>query len=120
MRLLLALVGLLAAAAVASAASADRTVTSPGKVLGLARTEFSVAFLSGPSKGHCGPHVELWNLITGGVRRLGRHTDAVCNEGPSGGSGITDLAVAGTRVLWLAGSGGNLTDWTLETATTTR
>jgi hypothetical protein len=120
MRLLLALAGLLTAAAVASAASADRTVTSPGKVLGLARSEFSVAFLSGPYKGHCGPHVELWNLVTGGVRRLGRHTDAVCNEGPSGGSGVTDLAVAGTRVLWLAYAGGNLTDWTLETATTTR
>jgi hypothetical protein len=119
MRLLLALAGLLAAAAVASAASADRTVTSPGKVLGLARSEFSVAFLSGPYKGHCGPHVELWNLVTGGVRRLGRHTDAVCNEGPSGGSGVGNIAVAGNRVLWLAFAGGNNMDWTLETATTT-
>jgi hypothetical protein len=51
---------------------------------------------------------------------MGRHTDDICNEGPSGGSGVTDLAVAGTRVLWLAYAGGNLTDWLLETATTTR
>jgi hypothetical protein len=120
MRLLPPLVGLLASAAIASAAGTDRSVTSPGPVIGLARSGYSVAFLSGPYKGHCGPHVELWSLVSGGVFRMGRHTDDICNEGPSGGSGVTDLAVAGTRVLWLAHAGGNLTDWLLETATTTR
>ena len=49
----------------------------------LARSGFSVAFLSGPYAGHCGPHVELWSLVTRGVYRLGRHTDALCSEGPS-------------------------------------
>jgi hypothetical protein len=120
MRLLPLLAALLVSASAASAAGADRTVTSPGQVIGLARSGYSVAFLSGPYKGHCGPHVELWNLVSGGVLRLGRHTDDICNEGPSGGSGVTDLAVAGTRALWLAHAGGNLTDWVLETATTTR
>ena len=120
MRLLPLFAALLVSASAASAAYTDRTVTSPGQVLGLARSGYSVAFLSGPYKGHCGPHVELWSLASGGVFRLGRHTDAICNEHPSGGSGITDLAVAGTRALWLAHAGGNLTDWALETATTTR
>jgi hypothetical protein len=120
MRLLPLLAALLVSASAASAAGADRTVTSPGQVIGLARSGYSVAFLSGPYKGHCGPHVELWSLVSGGVFRLGRHTDAICNEHPSGGSGVTDLAVAGTRALWLAHAGGNLTDWVLETATTTR
>ena len=120
MRLLPLLAALLVSASAASAAGADRTVTSPGQVIGLARSGYSVAFLSGPYKGHCGPHVELWNLASGGVFRLGRHTDDICSEHPSGGSGVTDLAVAGTRALWLAHAGGNLTDWVLETATTTR
>lgn len=86
----------------------------------LARSGFSVAFLSGPYSGHCGPHVELWSLVTRGVYRLGRHSDALCSEGPSTGSGVTDIAVAGNRALWLAFAGGNLRDWLLETATTTR
>ena len=86
----------------------------------LARSGFSVAFLSGPYAGHCGPHVELWSLATRAVYRLGRRTDAFCSEGPSTGSGVTDIAVAGNRALWLAYAGGNLRDWLLMTATTTR
>jgi len=101
-RSLLALAAVAATASVASAASADRVVTSPGPVLALARSGFNVAFLSGPYKGHCGPHVELWDLATGAVRKLGQHTDEACSEGPSTGSGITDIAVANDRVLCLA------------------
>src|SRR5262249_62031146 len=96
----------LAFAAVASAAAADRTVTSPGPVRALARSGYSVAFLSGPYGGHCGGRVVLWNLVTGGVYRLGRHPDQLCKEGPSTGSGITDIAVAGNRALWLPDAGG--------------
>jgi hypothetical protein len=120
MRALAALGVLFATASIAAAAGADRTVTSPGRVQILARSGFSVAFLAGPYTGHCGPHVELWSLVTRGVYRLGRHTDALCSEGPSTGSGVTDIAVAGNRALWLAFAGGNLRDWLLETATTTR
>jgi hypothetical protein len=108
------------AASVASAAVADRTVTSPGRVLALARSGYSVAFLSGPSAGHCGPQVSIWSLVSRGVTRLGRHTDDACREGPSTGSGVTRIAVAGTRALWLAYAGGNTREWSLYTATTTR
>jgi hypothetical protein len=120
MRLVLGLGTLFVAVGVASAAGADRTVRSPGTVLDLARSGYSVAFLSGPYQGHCGPHVELWHLATRGVHRLGRRTDALCIDGPSTGSGVTDLAVAETRALWLAYTGGNIREWLLYTATTTR
>jgi hypothetical protein len=120
MRVWPAVAVVLATASIASAAGADRSVTSPGRVQALARSGFSVAFLSGPYAGHCGPHVELWSLVTRGVSRLGRHTDSLCREGPSTGSGVTDIAVAGNRALWLAYAGGNLRDWLLMTATTTR
>jgi hypothetical protein len=120
MRALAATAVLLAAASVASAAASDRTVTSPGRVGALARSGYSVAFLSGPHAGRCGDRVELWSLVTRGVHPLGRHPDALCREGPSAGSGITDIAVAGNRALWLAYTGGNRRDWILETATTTR
>jgi hypothetical protein len=120
MRAVAAVLVLLAAASTASAAGLDRSVTSPGPVRALARSGFSVAFLSGPYPGHCGPHVELWSLVTRGVYRLGRHTDDLCREAPSTGSGITDVAVAGNRALWLEYAGGNLRDWVLQTATTTR
>jgi hypothetical protein len=111
---------LLAVATVASAAAADRTVTSPGQVRALERSGYSVAFLSGPYGGHCGPRVMLWSLVTRGVHRLGRHPDLLCRGRPSTGSGITGIAVAGNRALWLAYAGGNRRDWILETATTTR
>src|SRR5581483_2720646 len=102
MRLLAGVGALVTALAVPSAACADRGVTSPGRVLALARSGYSVAFLSAPGPGHCGPRVLL------------------CEEGPSTGSGVTDLAVAHRRVLWLAYAGGNQRDWLLYTATLTR
>jgi hypothetical protein len=111
---------LLAVATVASAAAADRTTTSPGQVRALARSGYSVAFLSAPYDGRCGPRVELWSLVTRGVYPLGRRPDLFCRDRPSTGSGITDIAVAGNRALWLAYTGGNLRDWILQTATTTR
>ena len=120
MRILLALAVAAMTGSVASGASADRVVISPGRVLGLARSGSNVAFLSGPYRGHCGPHVELWDLVTRDVHRLGRHTDDFCSEGASTGSGVTDIAVANDRVLWLAYTGGNLRDWILYTATPTR
>jgi hypothetical protein len=115
-----ALAAVLLLAGAAPAAVADRSVASPGTVIGLARSGFSVAFTSGSSAGHCGDHLELWNLVSKGVTRLGRHTDVVCKEGPVGGTGIAAAAVAGNRAIWLFHAGGNLTDWELFTATTTR
>jgi hypothetical protein len=120
MRALACLAVAAATASLASAAVADRTVTSPGKAQALARSGYSVAFLSGPYARHCGSHVRLWDLATGGVYRLGLHPDVVCNEGSSTGTGIADIAVAGNRVLWLFYAGGLTRDWVIFTATATR
>src|SRR5581483_3686260 len=117
MRRAFLLVCLLGAGALAPAAGADRVVTSPGKVRALARSGYSVAFLSAPEKGHCGPSVELWDLAGRGVWRLGRHTDRLCASKPSTGNGITSVAVAGNRAVWLAYAGGNDRDWILYTGT---
>jgi hypothetical protein len=118
-RVFLALAVAVVTASVASASTADRTVTSPGRVLALARSGMNVAFLSAPSKGHCGQQVLFWDLVSAGVYKLG-HPDRLCSEGPSTGSGVTDIAVANDRVVWLAYTGGNLRDWILYTATPTR
>jgi hypothetical protein len=120
MRKLFPALAVLVAAGAAPAAVVDRSVSSPGAVLALARSGSSVAFTSGPSAGHCGDRVWLWNLVSRAVTPLGRHTDAVCREGPVGGSGISAASVAGNRALWLFHAGGNDTDWVLYTATTTR
>lgn len=119
MRNLLALAAVVITASAASAASADRVVSSPGRVLALARSGFNVGFVSAPTKGHCGQQVVFWDLVSAGVFKLG-HPDRLCSEGPSTGSGVTDIAVAKNRVLWLAYTGGNLRDWILYTATPTR
>ncbi len=79
-----------------------------------------VGFLAGPRPGHCGDQMYIWNLASGATIPLGKHTDDVCNEGPSGGSGITDIAVAGNHGVWLSYAAGNLADWTLSIASTTR
>jgi hypothetical protein len=118
-RVFLALAAAAVTASIASAAPADRIGTSPGRVLALARSGLNVAFLAAPAKGHCGQQVEFWDLASAGVYKLG-HPDRLCSEGPSTGSGVTDIAVSDGRVLWLAYAGGNLRDWILYTATPTR
>jgi hypothetical protein len=116
----LAAAAVLVAAGTAPAAVAERSVVAPGAVVGLARSGSSVAFVSGSYAGHCGDRVWLWNLDSRGVTPLGRHPDVVCAQRPVGGSGISAVAVAGNRVLWLFHAGGNLTDWLVYTATTSR
>src|SRR5581483_8422675 len=111
---------LVAAAAFAPAAGADRVVTGPGNVLALARSGYSVVFLSAPGRGHCAPSLRLWDLAGRGVWKLGRHGDSLCTSRPSTGSGIAGIAVAGNRAVWLAYAGGNDRDWILYTATRTR
>jgi hypothetical protein len=119
MRSLLALAVVAVTASVASGSSADRVVTSPGRVLALARSGNNVAFLSAPVKPHCGQQVVFWDLVSAGIYKLG-HPDRLCSEGPSTGSGVTDIAVTNDRVAWLAYAGGNLRDWILYTSTPTQ
>jgi hypothetical protein len=115
-RLLLAV---LLVAGTAGAARTDRSVTSPGTVVGLARSGLSVAFVSAQVGNADCAHVELWSLVTGGVYRMGKKGEGLCSEGPSTGAGVGGVAVAGTRTLWLEYAGGNLRDYILFTATRT-
>ncbi len=75
-----------------------------------------VAYASGRSLLDC-DRIRIWNLTTRSVTRLGRTMP--CDEG-STGTGIATVSIAGNRVLWLHYTGGNIREWRLFTATTTR
>ena len=102
------------AVSVAGAASPPQAVTSPGPVTAIGLDVPNVAFASGPAARSC--RVAIWNRSTGKVVRLGR---VGCDE-TSTGSAIATVAVAKTRALWLHYTGGNIREWRLFTATTTR
>lgn len=95
-------------------AAPTRTVTAPAAVTAVAVDAGRVAYASGRAGGDCN-RVRVWNLATRGVTRFPRPTTCVQT---STGNGISGLAIAGTRVLWVHYVGGNFRDWTLWTATT--
>lgn len=110
-------ISLLALLLVPAALSASsRSVTAPAPVTGLAFDASRIAYASGRSARDCN-RIYVWNLSTRGVTRFPRPTSCVRT---STGSGISGLALAGTRVLWVHFIGGNTREWTLWTATTTR
>ena len=114
MRRLLPLVAVaLVTAGGATGASVDKVVTSPGKVLALARSQSSAAWISAPGKGRCGSTVYLWTVLNDKTYTVGTSNQTLCG----GGSGVMDLAVAGNRVVWLAYDGGTSRTWHLYTAT---
>ncbi len=114
MRRLLTLVAVaLVTAGGATGATVDKVVTSSGKVLALARSQSSAAWISTPGKGRCGSTVYLWTVLNDKTYTVGTSNRALCG----GGSAVTDLAVAGNRVVWLAYDGGTSRAWHLYTAT---
>jgi hypothetical protein len=113
-----ALLLLFTAAGTASAlTSPGRTRSLPAPVAELALTHASIAFSVGATRRDC-DHVELWNPDSKGTWRFGRPRP--CGDVASTGSGIADVAVASSRVLWLEYTGGNIREWSLKTATITR
>ena len=97
-------------------AAATRTVTAPAHVTALAFDGGRVAFASGRSARDCN-RVQVWDPTTRGVTTFPRPTNCVAT---STGSGISGVAIAGNRVLWVHFIGGNQREWTLWTATTSR
>jgi hypothetical protein len=93
-----------------------RSVTAPANVVTLAFDASRIAYSSGRTSTDCN-RVFVWNLSTRGVTRLPRPTS--CEQG-STGTAIASLAIAGDRVLWLHYTGGNIREWTLWTATSTK
>ena len=111
--------GVLALAAAAAGASntPGRTQTRPASITDLALTHASIAFAVAATRTDC-DHVELWNTDSRGTWRFGRPRP--CGDVTSTGSGIWDLSVASSRVVWLAYTGGNIREWSLLTATPTK
>ena len=93
-----------------------RSVTAPARVTALAFEGGRVAYATGFSAHDCN-RVYVWNLATRGVSKLGRETHC---EQTSTGNAVESVSVAGARVLWVHYAGGNLRDWSLWTATTTK
>lgn len=116
MKRLLAL-GMVAAflPAVAGAASVP-SVTAPARATALAFEGGRVAYATGFSSRDCN-RVYVWDLASRGVTKLGRRTNCVQT---STGTAVAAVSLAGARVLWVHYTGGNLREWSLWTATTTR
>jgi hypothetical protein len=109
---------LLTATATAGAVNAPgRTQTRAAPITDLALTHASIAFVVGATRRDC-DHVELWNPDRKGTWRFGRPRP--CGDATSTGSGIWDVGAATRRVLWIRYTGGNIREWSLLTATTTR
>ncbi len=122
MRRLTALSLLLAVALTGTAGAVltpGRSVTEPAPVGALSVTCRSVVYAVGRTRQNCGS-VRLWDTATRGLWTFGERTILGCEEGPSGGFGISTVATTGRRAFWLTHIGGNFTDWQLWTATPTR
>jgi hypothetical protein len=120
-RLLLAaaLAALLLPAGASALLLPGRTVSNPATVTALSVTHESVVWAVGRSPGSCG-YVRLWETWSKGLWSFGKKTIVGCEEGPSGGFGIAQVAASGRRVFWVTNIGGNTTDYQLWTATSTR
>ena len=115
-----ALVGALAlGAAPAATLAPGRTVVNGAPVTALSVTGRSVAYAVGRTRANCGT-VRLWDTATRGLWTFGARTIVACEQGPSGGFGIAQVATAARRVFWVTNIGGNITDYQLWTATPTR
>jgi hypothetical protein len=95
-----------------------RTVTNPAGVTALAVTDRSAVFAVGRTTSNCGS-VRLWDTATRGLWTFGERTIRGCEQGPSGGFGIAQVATSGHRAFWVTHIGGNFTDYQLWTATPT-
>ena len=96
-----------------------RTVANAAPVTALSVTHRSVVYAVGRTKAACG-QVRLWDTATRALWSFGERTIVGCEENPSGGYGIAQVATTGRRAFWVTNIGGNITDYQLWTATPTR
>jgi hypothetical protein len=124
--LLVVAAGLLAATAVAGAQGVTKpgqTRTEEAQIVALSVTGRSVTYAvaDNASKSDCA-HAYVWRTAGGatGKWRFGKATNEPCVEGLSTGDGISAVAMSAERSLWIQYAGGNLRDWQLFTATSTK
>lgn len=121
MRHLLAVLALVVVIVPASATAVvvpGRTVPNTAAVTALSVTHQSVIWAVGQSQRDCG-RVRLWDTTSKGLWTFGDKTIVGCEENPSGGFGIAQVATTGRRAFWVTNIGGNITDYQLWTATPT-
>ena len=113
------LVTAVAAAAAPAAVEPTRAIAVALPVQQLALTRRSVAYVAdaAPDAPRCA-RIGFWN--TASDQRFTLDAQEQCFEQTSTGQGVWDVAVATNRVLWITYGGGNIREWTLWTATTTR
>jgi hypothetical protein len=114
-----AIVALALPGSAAAVLTPGRTVTNDAPVSALSVTYRSVVYAVGRTPRNCGS-VRLWDTATKGLWTFGERTILGCEEGPSGGFGISSVATSGRRAFWLTHIGGNFTDWQVWTATPTQ
>lgn len=102
-----------------SALTPARSRAAAAPVTAIALTGESLVYTVARTPRSCGV-VVLWDTRARRTWSFGHRTLLGCEEGPSGGFGITSVSVAGRRAFWLTHIGGNITDWRLWTATPTR
>ncbi len=117
--LLLLIVAAVGLASASASVVPERTIATALPVRDLALTSRSVAYVAdaGSDELRCA-RIGLWNTATN--RRFVFDAKEQCLELASTGQGVWDLAVATNRLLWITYAGGNIREWTLWTATTTR
>ena len=114
-----AILALVLASSAGALLTPGRTLTAPAPVTALSVTNRVVVYAVGRTRTSCGS-VVLWDTPRLGHWTFGSRTILGCEEGPSGGFGISSVAVTGDRAFWLTRIGGNITDWQLWSATPTR
>jgi hypothetical protein len=113
------LVALAVPATAGAVLTPGRSVVNAAPVTALSVTGRSVVYAVGKTSASCGS-VRLWDTATRGLWTYGERTIRGCEEGPSGGFGISAVSTSWHRAFWLTHIGGNFTDWQLWTATPTR
>lgn len=117
MRIAIAATCLTAALAAGAGAATARTRPAAAPVTAISVTHASIVYAVGPTATDC-DHVELWNPDTKGTWRFGKPHP--CGDATSGGRGIIAVSSSGNRVVWLEYVAGNIAEYTLKTASTTR
>jgi hypothetical protein len=97
-------------------ATSHALIVGRSTVTALAADGGDVAFAAARTSTDC-DRVFIWKRSTQKVSQLGKKQRC---DSTSTGRGIAGLAVTGGRALWLSYAGGNIREWRLSTATSSR
>jgi len=113
-----ALAATLGAAGASAAPPASRALIAPLPVQDLALAGRSIAYVADVPRVLRCSRIGYWN--TGTRRAFTFDSQELCGDEASTGQGVWNVSVATNRFLWITYTGGNVREWFLWTATTTR